>query len=293
VDTCYYCNRTASATWMTTDNRPACRDCTPDLADCPHCLRVILPGDGVVDYEKAVYCYRCADQHPRCRHCEEPLFAEDSGPCCAACSQKTFCRLCQRDCSAAYYLDEFGPRCSYCCTCKNCGERGADVVDFKCPGCASAPVMTLEEGLALYPAAYEFIRDVMDLTIERIPRLLVSLEMPDVQVREYPEGLRKGHTAVGYCGYDHIWVRGGRHEHFCLLTLVHELAHAWQAENCPYQSDALTEGFARWLQYKCALHLNYPVCAEQFREDLCPVYGGGPAQVPDVGRRRGPHTTPR
>jgi hypothetical protein len=203
------------------------------------------------------------------------MFGGDTTPFCEACSQMPLCRLCDATCSAAYYVDEIGPRCSYCCTCRNCGERGPDVVERKCPGCAAAPVMTLEEGLALYPAAYEFIRDVMELRVERMPRLLVSLEMPDVKVREYPEGLKEGRTIGGYHGGGEIWVRSGRQEHVCLLILVHELAHAWQSENCPYQSDGLTEGFARWLEYKCAHYLNYAVYAERIRNDLCPVYGGG------------------
>lgn len=260
---------------MTTDNRPACRRCLIDLPDCPHCLRVILPGQGFISAEKDCYCYRCADKRPCCRRCYEPFFEAEPSQYCAGCSQKIFCHQCDLECAAAYYVDTKGPRCKQCCTCQGCGEKGPDVVDFKCPGCAGGPVMTLEEGLALYPAAYEFLREVMELTIQRIPRLLVSVEMPDVKVRQYPDGLKEGRITIGLHGGGRIWVRGGYPEHTHLFILVHELAHAWQAENCPHQSDGLTEGFAQWLEYKCAVHLNYPEYASRIRHDACPVYGGG------------------
>ena len=72
-----------------------------------------------------------------------------------------------------------------------------------------------------------------------------------------------------------IWVQSGEPEHIAVLFLVHELAHAWQRENCPGQSDKLTEGFAVWLEYQCALDLNYSEYADLLERRQCPVYGGG------------------
>jgi hypothetical protein len=50
------------------------------------------------------------------------------------------------------------------------------------------------------------------------------------------------------------------------LTVAHEYAHAWQAENCPLlTNEALREGFAEWVAYRHLLYLGCSRAARQLR----------------------------
>lgn len=275
--TCEHCSREVASAWITTQDSLACERCLKDCADCPHCLRVILPGDGVVDYERDCCCFECAEGHPPCRECQAPLFGKSLDYCDRCLATLRFCHRCGGECSKRFFQDGADVSCPSCCRCWSCGAEGLDIVEYCCPGCQRRP-RDLREALELYPAAYEFLHQVMGLELHEIPRLQASVEQPEVEVRSYPKALKAGGGAVGmYNSSGWIWVKCGRSEQHSLCTLVHELGHAWQNENCPFrwQADDLIEGFARWLQYNCALYLNYPELADEYRTYECPVYGGG------------------
>lgn len=177
-------------------------------------------------------------------------------------------------CKEGYLLYDHGPHCLDCRHCAGCWAQG-DLQDGYCQACGTTRVTTLEEGLTLYPAAYEFLEQVMGLSLRKIPDLRISWELPDVSPRQY--GKAKPSSPAGLCSSaGWIWAKAGQAEHLSVLILVHELAHAWQFENCPASlSDVLTEGFARWLEYHCALNLNYPEYAHAIANYSCPVYGEG------------------
>jgi len=275
LESCEICQRQAPKTWPTTRNRKACHRCTRDAADCPHCLRIILPGDGVTRYDRDCYCYECSRDKKWCRRCSYPIFAGE-GDYCADCPPRVFCGICQKDCSDRFFRhEELGERCPACCTCKECEAVGQDVVEGKCSGCRCGPVKDLHDGLALFPAAYEFLRDVMELTIVKMPELRVSLEAPDCQVRQYPGGLYSGNWVGICCSSGWIWLKSGLSEPVSVFVLVHELTHTWQNENCVLHPGELREGLAVWIEYKCALYLNYPEFAQSIRTNRCPIYGGG------------------
>lgn len=269
---CSFCQQKASSAQMTTKDMPACEDCVRFASACLYCERIILPEDGVTRYFDSEdggfthsYCYQCAEPASLCRGCKGPNFDDDPD----------YCGLCLgefMEADLASRLLESDSRTEP--SCFRCGARGDDIEDGVCPGCRSTQLVDLSDGLALYPAAYEFLEDVMNLELNEIPELSVSLEMPEVHIRQYP-GARSGGAAALYSSEGAIWIQSGRPEHISVCILVHELGHAWQNENCPRQSDRLTEGFASWLEYKCSQNLNYPEYGELLRSSPCPVYGGG------------------
>lgn len=60
-----------------------------------------------------------------------------------------------------------------------------------------------------------------------------------------------------------------------LATLLHELTHAWQMENCPVQSPELAEGFARWVEYKGLQYAELYLLADRLLQVRDPWYGLG------------------
>ncbi|MBS2037707.1 hypothetical protein JST97_22175 [bacterium] len=282
---CSCCNQNVLKAWLTTREQPACEDCIRYLPDCPYCERAILPDDGITHYFEdddelsttTSYCHACAEGKPLCVVCSLPIFAETSRPgyCPRCILERKFCLHCQRDCSEHYIIVPEGIFCPSCCPCDTCRAIGVELLEGRCRFCWASQVSTLQEGLDLYPAAYEFLHEVMGLSLTRVPELKLTLEQPEVRVRQYSRALPGGGPGGLHSSEGWIWVKGDYPDHLCVLVLVHELAHAWQHENCPPLSDELTEGFAVWMQYQCALHLDYPELAQVMVDNPCPVYGGG------------------
>ena len=240
-------------------------------------MRVILPGDGVTRYDRDCYCFECASGKKVCRRCSYPVFSGDSDYC-VDCPPRVWCSVCRNDCSERYFPDgESIARCVACCTCQGCGAIGQDVLEGKCTGCRGGVLENLQDALTLYPTAYEFLREIIGLTILNIPELRVSREPPEVQARRYPGGHYEGFIPAGICcSSGWIWLKSHMAEHISLFILVHELTHAWQNENVlAGQPGEVREGLAVWLEYKCAVHLNYPEFAQQIKNNRCPIYGGG------------------
>ena len=62
----------------------------------------------------------------------------------------------------------------------------------------------------------------------------------------------------------------------CTATTCHELVHAWQKENCPADQDILvSEGLARWIEYKILDKTGAYTLARGLFEHADPVYGVG------------------
>jgi len=70
-------------------------------------------------------------------------------------------------------------------------------------------------------------------------------------------------------------------------TVAHELAHAWQAENCPHlPSDEYVEGFAQWIAGKVLRGFGYYELLDRldYRDD---VYGRGYRKILEIEREKG------
>ncbi|MHB2018791.1 MAG: basic secretory protein-like protein [Candidatus Xenobia bacterium] len=72
-----------------------------------------------------------------------------------------------------------------------------------------------------------------------------------------------------------IWVCSGLSPDEMFGTCCHELAHAWQSSDCPQQDRKLTEGFARWVEWKAMQSRGDEQIANLLLHDRDPDYGGG------------------
>ncbi len=74
-------------------------------------------------------------------------------------------------------------------------------------------------------------------------------------------------------------------------TAAHELAHAWQAENCPpKQSLQLREGFAQWVAAKVLKYKGFDAALEKLQARMDHPYGTGYHRVARIEASRGEST---
>jgi hypothetical protein len=71
-------------------------------------------------------------------------------------------------------------------------------------------------------------------------------------------------------------------------TAAHELAHAWQAENCPPgQSLELREGFAQWVAAKILEIKGFTISLEKLQSRMDSPYGTGYHRMARIETPRG------
>ena len=72
-----------------------------------------------------------------------------------------------------------------------------------------------------------------------------------------------------------------------LQVAAHELAHAWQGENCPVLDDTLIhEGFAEWVSYQVLGEYAYAQAQEIMRA-RSDIYGQGLRRLLDIEASQG------
>jgi hypothetical protein len=72
-----------------------------------------------------------------------------------------------------------------------------------------------------------------------------------------------------------IYLQTGLPRALCRQVTAHELAHAWQGENCPLLQNALVrEGFAEWVAYKCMQDQGDPA-QQHLMAQRSDIYGQG------------------
>ena len=218
----------------------ACSTC----AASPACATCGLPLAGRLEGEGG-HCTRCVRSAPRCATCGLPVYdsywtiAGTEGHYCARCMEEA-------------------PACSAC----KVPSRDGTVRDgrFFCKPCK--PNLVAADGAyeGIYRRTIERAREVLGLELEREPRLVVesSSDLHD---------LRHGDaTPSDLCGLYFQDGRGNQSIHVlshltearASAVLAHELAHAWQAENCPEdQGTRLREGFAEWVAWKLLERQDY------------------------------------
>ena len=84
-----------------------------------------------------------------------------------------------------------------------------------------------------------------------------------------------------------IWICSGLSDDEIFGTCCHELAHAWQSTECPQQDRKLTEGFARWVEWKAMKSIGNEDMASRLMNDRDPDYGGGLRFLAHLERREG------
>jgi len=125
-----------------------------------------------------------------------------------------------------------------------------------------------------------------------VPREILLKVRPreEVQVHYLSGGGRTISVGGYYRPFDPetIWIVAGQSPTATMASMAHELAHAWQSTNCPLQDRTITEGFARWVEYRLLLTLGQPGAAQALAVSPDPDYGGGLRLFLGVDRKGGP-----
>ena len=216
-------------------------------------------------------CERCYRLSTRCRSCGMPLNGEPSREYCPTClDNQPLCIGCGQPITSHYYytINGRGPYCQNCRqqppTCEVCGgPLGKDhwrLSDGRlyCDRCQRTTVNHPAEAARLYQQVQSWLADQLKLRlnvptsltlVDRHQLVLVMAEQseepvspPDRTLGIYTRrGIKRG-----------IYLQSGLPRALFRQVSAHELAHAWQGENCPLLRDALIrEGFAEWIAYKC------------------------------------------
>ena len=84
-----------------------------------------------------------------------------------------------------------------------------------------------------------------------------------------------------------IYIQSGLPQILTIEVMAHEYAHAWQAENCPWQQETLIiEGFAEWVAYRVLMLLGAGKKAA-LMEERTDIYGQGLQRMLSVEREGG------
>ncbi len=208
----------------------ACRQAEP-------CAGCTLPMTGFLGGDET-YCSRCLGSAPRCAACGLPTPA---GYWTVAGADGFYCGTCIQD----------APRCASCVRPVLDGR----ILDerFFCADCRPGLVNDGETYHRGYDRVLALASDRLGLEIRRPPSLIVEsvASLHAEEGRSYPRGRLCGLYQRDGTGRSTIrvlthlgWIRA-------LSVLAHEIAHAWQAENCPSdQGIRLREGFAEWVAWK-------------------------------------------
>jgi len=156
-----------------------------------------------------------------------------------------------------------------------------------CKDCLPKGYYKLEDVLPFKETVLKFMEENLGMKVKhRVKYLLVGrdrLKEENKHGSEDQSGLfvRKNHDFK-------VLILYGLRQGEIFQVLPHEIAHAWQAENCGFDLELIDlEGFAEWVSYKFLDHVKFEYKQEVMlkRED---VYGKGLRKMLDIEKRGGP-----
>jgi hypothetical protein len=124
---------------------------------------------------------------------------------------------------------------------------------FFCPACEPRLVSDHDDYDGVYQRMVRRARDVLGLELDTLPELVVDSKE---SIKGRPGVAATPTTVCGLysrdgLGRSTIHVLSHLTEPRVSAVLAHELAHAWQAENCPDdQGVRVREGFAEWVAWR-------------------------------------------
>lgn len=124
---------------------------------------------------------------------------------------------------------------------------------FFCRSCDGHAVADLDGYESVYRRLVLRAQRLLDLELEEIPELVVesSESLGDRSMLDLAPQAVCGLYARDGFGRATIHVLSHLPETRVTAVLAHELAHAWQAENCPdEQGVRIREGFAEWVAWR-------------------------------------------
>jgi hypothetical protein len=263
-----------SKTSLTVGDRIYCPTCYAKLKKCDLCGEIITgqyhnyPGAGLI------ICQECERTRPKCDRCGIPaneLIQVGTSRLCARCVPGTDrCHICGTALLTEYAFFEGDRSIKYCpdCVeryqpCADCGAPSgphATVLDdgrHLCPDCRSIALFDHRMVTPVKEQVFSFLESVMDMRITHS----IAYSMQDVKfLKRKSKGIHGDLNGLFYRKGDdyHIYVLYGLRKKDLVGVLAHEMAHAWQSENCrtDIPLDDL-EGFAQWVAYHALSNLGY------------------------------------
>lgn len=255
-----------------------------------------------------VVCSRCERTAPRCEACRVPINSRGDAdglcatcqltvPCCAACGKRIHGRYYRNRAGDTIYCEacfKGQPRCDICGGVT--GGGGYRLHDGRniCADCHATAVYDSGKASELQSRVLDLIARDLGLSLSVLPALslvdrnqmlgmLAQIKTDDTEQPDLVFGLfvRHGRKRTVYVEY-------GLPQILMMQVIAHELAHAWQGENCPLLRDPLfREGFAEWVAYRVLLALGAVKKAALMmqRTDL---YGQGLQAALALERQGGP-----
>jgi len=218
-------------------------------------------------------CSQCYASLPKCVHCDDVIFGKSyltdkNRKLCKKCFQlykagSNVCHICGIPIENDYYtLISLGKKiCKECikkfplCDCCNkpiVGESFVKDFRFICADCYRNIVI------------YEDKLPQMAAEVKNIMKKVLNMEIKhDIEIKMLSAKEMKDKRGTVNWGYFYRYGDTFQIKILRYLTkaniykvLAHELAHAWQAENCPKNcKKRFLEGFAEWVAYKVLISL--------------------------------------
>lgn len=289
---------------------------------CPFCLAhsklCSLCGNRIsgryysVEETNEVFCDNCYKTYPRCRACDRPMRRSSLTPdgVCPSCAEKLpKCKACGKSIVGAYFVHKF--KGEYCWECQQsrpeCYACGTPVTNiywklfdgrYLCDSCKRQSVFREDQVRIIMNDVVDLARHRLGLVVTRPWTLRVDkLNTEGAEsVNAARQGLRMASPISG--NEMGIFIERGDQREIVLLcglpipmiyeTAAHELAHAWQAENCPPgQSLELREGFAQWVAAKILEIKGFTISLEKLQSRMDSPYGTGYHRMARIETPRG------
>lgn len=242
--------------------QPFCSECSSARL----CLNCEVPAVEVVQFEDHEVCARCSSALPQCNFCGEihtkRWWSVDKYCLCEACGKKA---------------KNFGP-------CRACGELDNRDRMHWCSHCDPRRVYARESERvdALLLDVMDFLEAEFSMVVKQHCKLTL---IPKAKFRKH--GWRSTGLYTRRGEKRNIHIEEGLPEAIFMATLAHEAVHAWQEENCPPQSDILSEGLACWIEYKSLEAQDVVDPSQWFVETLHEPYLTGLRMCQETEKRLG------
>ena len=177
----------------------------------------------------------------------------------------------------------FCPDCKSTATeCSVCGapDRHGQFLDgrYFCASCQGGTVEGDGQWEDVYRQVTEHAAEVLGLSLRKVPPLVID-DAETLRKRRAEHEVTDGLSGLylrNWLGQASIHLVSHLPESRGAAVLAHELAHAWQAENCPEeQGIRVREGFAEWVAWRIMEHWHGGAREREVIEARTDDYGRG------------------
>ncbi|MBN1297545.1 hypothetical protein JXA80_12240 [bacterium] len=269
---CAVCGRPLAGKYYADNhNRVYCPECYQNADRCAVCNDILRPGEWRRINNQLV-CDTCARIQPRCHGCGAIIVGPVSSY--IGYDGESFCQQCVKN----------SPSCISCL--RPCGPHPVRMKNGNClcRDCATTAIRDANQLESIVTQVARHLETGLLMTINHhVSFKLVDIIDYDRASNQYRESGRFIQVGDDFT----VKILLGLSRPLCIETVAHELAHAWQAENCPHlPNDELIEGFAQWVAAHTLSRFGYRSLIDRLgeRED---VYGRGYRRMIEMERSLG------